>query len=126
MNHMPDRQMAPHLTALRCLHLLGMHHGIQVPPEKFAGVDEEDAVGSVLRLMREVGLTGKLLRNRDWKDLTSLGSAFPVMAEQSPGNWVIIVSAFTNPDGQPMAAVLDPRTEANGIALVPRETFLAA
>ena len=115
--------MAPHLTALRCMFLVAMHHGVQVPPERFSDAEESDPVGSVLHIMREMGLAAKVLKNRVWKDLRSLGSAFPVMAEQKAGNWVIIISAFENPDGQPMVAQLDPRTEANGISLIPQEKF---
>ncbi|MBM3513180.1 MAG: peptidase domain-containing ABC transporter [Alphaproteobacteria bacterium] len=118
--------MAPHLTALRCMFLVAMHHGVQVPPERFADAEEADPVGSVLHIMRDLGLTAKTLKDRGWKDLNALGSAFPVMAEQKAGNWVIIISAFTNPDGQPMVAQLDPRTEASGISLVPRDTFCEA
>jgi subfamily B ATP-binding cassette protein HlyB/CyaB len=123
MNHMPDRPMAPHLTALRCMFLVAMHHGVQVPPERFADAEESDPVGSVMRIMRDMGLTSKILKNRGWKDLSSLGSAFPVMAEQKAGNWVIIISAFTNPDGEPMVAQLDPRVEASGISLISQDKF---
>ena len=125
MNHMPDLQMSPHLTALRCLFLVALHHGVQVRPESLGTADEADTVGSVLRLMREVGLTGKLLKHRRWDDLATLGSAYPVMAEQTAGNWVIVASTVTTANGHIMAAVLDPLVETSGVALVPRDQFEA-
>lgn len=123
MNHVPDVQMSAHLTALRCLYLVALHHGVQVAPEKLGEADEADSVGSVLRIMRDVGLTAKLLRERNWNDLTKLGSAYPVMAEQLNGNWVILASAMTTPDGRVVAAVLNPQSEQGGVSLVARTQF---
>src|SRR5579871_765642 len=115
MNHVPEKQMTPHLAALRCLFLLGLHHGVQIAPEKLGQADSSDTIGSILRLMREVGLRGKLLKNRRWDELTSLGSAYPVMAEQKSGGWVIVASAVPTNDGHVSIAVLDPVVEQTGI-----------
>lgn len=123
MNHIPDVQMSPHLTALRCLFLVALHHGVQVPPEKLGEADENDTVGSVLRLMAELGMTAKLMKNRDWSDLLGLGSAFPIMAEQENGGWVIVASTLPTADGGTAVAVLNPVTEQSGVALVNRERF---
>ncbi|MBX7197901.1 MAG: peptidase domain-containing ABC transporter [Rhodospirillaceae bacterium] len=124
MNHMPDLKMSPHLTALRCLFLVALHHGIQLRPEVLASADESDSLNAILHLMREAGLAGKVLKKRVWDDLTALGSAYPVMAEQKRGNWVIVASTLTVADGRVMAAVLDPLTEATGVALIPQEQFI--
>lgn len=59
MNHVPDVQMSPHLTALRCLYLVALHHGVQVPPEKLGEADDTDTLGSILRILRDVGVAGK-------------------------------------------------------------------
>ncbi|MEQ1866003.1 MAG: peptidase domain-containing ABC transporter [Micropepsaceae bacterium] len=115
--------MSPHLMALRCFYLIGLHHGIQVPPEKLGEADDADTLGSVLRLMRDVGLSAKLLNGRSWKDLNKLGSAYPVMAELNSGGWVIVVSALTTPDGRVVAAVLNPLNEQAGVSLIPRDQF---
>src|SRR5581483_8153177 len=117
MNHVPDIQMSPHLAALRCLFLLGLHHGVQIAPERLAHADDADTVGSILRIMREVGLRGKLVKNRTWDDLVSLGSAYPVMAERKSGTWVIVASTVPASDGSTGIAVLDPVVEHSGIAL---------
>ena len=58
MNHVPDIPMSPHLAALRCLFLLGLHHGVQIPPEKLAHADEADTLGSVLTVMRDLAHRG--------------------------------------------------------------------
>ena len=60
MNHVPDVQMSSHLAALRGLFLVALHHGVQVPPERFAGADEADTVGSLLRLMRDIGVITRI------------------------------------------------------------------
>lgn len=117
--------MAPHLTALRCLFLLALHHGVQVPAEKLGSADFQDIVSAVLRIMADVGLKGQVLKGRTWQQLTSLGTAYPVMAEQIGGNWVIIGGAVPSPDKSMCVAVVDPRNEATGAALVGEEEFLA-
>ena len=123
MNHVPEMQMSAHLAALRGLFLVALHHGVQLPPEAFASADEADTIGSVLRLMKEVGLTGKLLRNRTWDQVTRLGTAYPAMAEQTDGSWVIIAGAMPSADNQLALAVLEPRNEKAGVALVARDAF---
>lgn len=124
MNHIPEVQMAPHLTALRCLFLTALHHGVQVPPEKLGDIDFNDTVPGVLRIMRDVGLKGQLLKNRTWEQLTALGSAYPVMAEQNGGNWVIVAGAVAGETGLSVA-VVDPRSEHNGATVVGEQAFLA-
>ncbi len=124
MNHVPDTQMSPHLTALRCFYLLALHHGVQVPPEKLGAADVNDTVRSVLSLMRDVGLSSKLLKNRSWDDLMKLGSAYPIMAELTTGNWVVLATAMTTPDGRVVAAQLNPQNEQRGVTLIPREQFV--
>jgi ATP-binding cassette subfamily B protein len=125
MNHVPDLQLSPHLASLRALFLVALHHGIQLPPETFATADQADTVGSLLRLMREVGLTGKLFKDRTWEQLTNLNSAYPVMAEQREGNWVIVASSLPQADGRTAVAVLDPRNEKVGVTVIQREDFEA-
>jgi len=124
MNQIPPLQMPPHVTALRCFFLVAMHHGIQVAPEKLATASEADITGSLMRLMREVGLSGKLLQNRTWEDVAALGSAFPVMAQQKDETWVIVASVMPGAEGKIVVATLNPMTEQNGISLLSREEFM--
>ncbi|MBF0460261.1 MAG: peptidase domain-containing ABC transporter [Magnetococcales bacterium] len=115
--------MSPFLSSLRCFFLVCQHHGIEITPERFLGAKEDDIAGSVLRLMHEVNLKGKLLRNRKWQDLANLGTAYPVMVEKKTGHWVIVASAVTTADGMSNVAVMDPSVESTGLSLIPRQQF---
>lgn len=118
--------MSPFLSALRCFFLVCQHHGLEVVPERFLGAKEEDVIGSLLRLMNEVGLNGKLLRGRQWHELIALGSAYPAMVEQKSGHWVIVASVTASPEGdEKQLAIMDPRSEQTGLALVSRQQFEA-
>jgi ATP-binding cassette, subfamily B, bacterial HlyB/CyaB len=103
-----------------------MHHGLHVPPDLLSRADPNDSVGSMLMLMREVGLTGRLLQNRSWRDVSRLGSAYPAMTERRDGTWLIVASAMPNADGVEALAVLDPTVEQSGIMVMPRGEFEAA
>ncbi|HEY1720533.1 MAG TPA: peptidase domain-containing ABC transporter [Magnetospirillaceae bacterium] len=102
---------------------MALHHGIQVTPEQLGRIDTTDPIGSVLRLMREVGLAGSLVRKKTWNNLINLGSAFPVMAESPGGSWMIVASVIKSGDGTVVVAVLDPKTEQQGIQLYTEEKF---
>lgn len=117
--------MPPFLSALRCFFLLCQHHSIEVVPEQFMGAKEDDVTGSLLLLMRAVGLDSKLIKKRKWKDLSALGSAYPVMVEQKSGHWVIVASIPPTHDGLDNLAIMDPRAEQSGLILVPRQQFEA-
>ncbi len=123
MNYSPNPQVAPDLSAVRCLYLVALHHGTQVTPEQLGRINTTDPIGSVLRLMREVGLAAKFLRHKSWKHVTSLGTAYPVMAELQDGGWVIVANIIKAGDGTVAVAVLNPKTEQSGIKLMRREEF---
>jgi ATP-binding cassette subfamily B protein len=116
--------MSPHLTALRCLFLVALHHGVQVPPEKLGHADESDTEGSLLQIFRDVGMAGKVLRKRKWVDLTRLGSAYPIIVQLKDSRWVIVASVMATGDGRLVAAVLDPQEEQSGLSLVEQAVFL--
>ena len=126
MNHVPNLLLSPHLTALRSLFLVAMHHGVHVPPDLLSRADPGDPVTSLLSVMRDVGLTGRLLQNRTWRDVSRLGSAYPAMAERADGSWLIVASALPTTDGVEALAILDPVVEQSGIMVVPRPAFEAA
>jgi ATP-binding cassette subfamily B protein len=117
--------MSPHLTALRALFLVAMHHGVQVPAEQMLQADPNDTVSAVLGLMRELGLNGKLLSRRSWRDVSRLGSAYPAMAERTDGTWLIVASALPPQDGVEALAVLDPNAEQSGVTVILRPEFEA-
>jgi ATP-binding cassette subfamily B protein len=117
--------VAPELTALRCLFLLAMHHGLQLRPEDLPLTTAPDMVPKVLRAMRQVGLRGRALRNCSWLTARSLGSAFPVLAIRRDGGWIILVHVLPGPDGAGYAAVFDPAEEQSGVTLLPQAQFCA-
>ena len=117
--------LSPHLTALRCLFLLAAHHGVVLPPEKIAVPDKGDTAAAIVSVMQQVGLRGRLLSRRTWRELAALGSAFPLMVERPDGSWIIVASPVPGPGG-PRMATLDPRCEQAGIALIERASFVAA
>ena len=119
-----DFQFSPRETVLRCLFLVAAHHGVQLAPESLASIAEPDGFQAILRVMHGAGLKGRVLRNAKWKHLSTLGSAFPVLAMQKNGNWVIVLSVVTTPDGVGAAAVLNPLHEQAGMVLVPRDQFV--
>jgi ATP-binding cassette, subfamily B, bacterial HlyB/CyaB len=118
----PSFALSPHHTALRCLFVISLHRGILLKPENFAGFSETDMIGSTLRVMRETGLRGKLLRNCTWHRLAALEYAYPLMALRKDGNWVIVVNMVDGEDGAAVT-VLDPQTERDGAKLVPHGEF---
>ena len=110
---------------LRCLIIMAQHHGVPVPTEALLSATEEDKVKTVLRLMPEIGLTGKLVQRWKWDRLYRLGDAFPVMAELEGGYWIIVVGPITQSDGRIDVALLDPRDEQAGTVLISRDEFVA-
>jgi ATP-binding cassette subfamily B protein len=106
---------------LRCLFLLARHHGISVPAYKLALVEKQDAVEAIVPLMRDVGLDGQMVDKAHWRDLATLGSAFPVMAEYNSGAWVILINIAP----EEKIAVLDPMNEMAGVTLIPRHEIEA-
>lgn len=121
--------MSPFLSALRCFFLVCQHHAIEVSPERFRSAKEEDITGSVLHLMHEVGLKGKFLRRRKWRDLEALDpTTNPIMVEQQSGHWIIVAGITPKAkgtDGESDLAIMDPRTEQAGLSLIPRKQFEA-
>jgi ATP-binding cassette, subfamily B, bacterial HlyB/CyaB len=111
-------------TALRCLFLVAMHHGLELTPEQLAIANSQDTTGGVLRVMREAGLKGRELKRCRWDNLASLGNAFPAIAGQKDGTFVIVVSVGKTPEGHLAAAVVSPANEQAGVAFIAREEFL--
>lgn len=123
MTSLTNLELSPFLSALRCFVLLCQHHGIEVVPERFLGAKEDNILGSLLLLMREVGMKSKLLKDRKWEDLFALGTAYPVMAEQKSGHWMIIANIAPTPDGAGSVAIMDPRSEQTGLVLMTQQQF---
>jgi ATP-binding cassette subfamily B protein len=117
--------LAPDHTALRCLFLVATHHGLHLAPEELPAAQGKQMLPAMLDAMRRVGLKARALTGCGWDKAAGLGTAYPALATRHDGSWMILVHVMPGPDGAPMAAVLDPREEAAGVQLVPRENFLA-
>ena len=118
--------LAPELTALRCLFLVAVHHGLHMAPEDLPPADGPDMLPAVLGAMKRLGLKARALTGCGWDKAANLGTAYPALAIRRDGSWVALVHVVPGPDGTPMAAVLDPAEEAAGVRLVPRAEFEAA
>ncbi|MBV9250922.1 MAG: ATP-binding cassette domain-containing protein, partial [Acetobacteraceae bacterium] len=114
--------MPPCYSALRSLFLVAMHHGRRLAPEQLANAQQGELISTATRMMREAGFRCTAVRKRDWKDLNALGKAFPAIAIQKSGHWLILIGITREPE--PQAVVLDPAAEQSGAALVPRDAFL--
>ncbi len=125
MNQISDRQLTPHLTALRCLFLLAKHHGVHVPLDLLSRADPRNSAAAVIGVMHEVGLSGQLLKRCSWRDMGRLGNAYPVMAERCDGTWLIVAGSVPTADGLGALAVLDPMAEQAGMVVIPRDKFKA-
>jgi ATP-binding cassette subfamily B protein len=115
--------MPPYLTAVRCLFLVTQHHNIQVAPEKMLAITERDSLESMLSIVREAGLEGRIRKWQKWDYLTSLGTEYPVMAETNDGRWVIVACTLPAADRKVDITILDPAKEWAGVVRVSQATF---
>jgi len=113
------------LTALRALFLLAMHHGCHLSPDQISAAQGSDILAGVLRVLAQAGFDARALHHGQWRDITGLGSAFPVLAIMNDGNWQILAGVLGQP-GSAQLAVLDPAREQLGITLVHERDFRAA
>jgi ATP-binding cassette, subfamily B, bacterial HlyB/CyaB len=120
----PSFTLSPRHTALRALFIVALQAGVHLKPEDFAEFTDADAVGAVLNVMHAAGLEGTAIEAGNWRKLLELDRAYPVMAQRNDGFWLVVVSTIEGPDG-PSVAIVDPKCEERGIALVPRGQFLA-
>ena len=107
--------LAPEFSALRCLFLLAMHHGLHMAPEELPTAQGPALLPAVLDALRRLGLKTRALTGRGWDTAAGLGSAYPALAVRRDGSWVVLVHVIPGPDGALAVAVLDPATEAEGV-----------
>ena len=112
------------MSALRASFLVAAHHGVALRPEDLPQLAAGDMVGSVATALGRAGFHTRLLEDCTWATAAELGTAYPAMLPMAGGHWVILVLVVTKAEGA-MAAILDPRAEAEGIKLVPQAQLLA-
>jgi subfamily B ATP-binding cassette protein HlyB/CyaB len=103
-----------------------MHHGVQLAPEELPAVTGTDMLPGLLGTLRRAGMKTRVLRHCGWEKAGSLGSAYPALAQRRDGSWVILVHIVPGPDGERLAAVLDPAEERAGVQLLARDRFETA
>jgi ATP-binding cassette subfamily B protein len=94
-------------------------------PENFAAVDQKDSVGSVLRILSETGLKGKLVGQVESRSLAGFAQACPLMAIMKDGSWVVVVNITDDPNRKAVT-ILDPRKETDGQTSMSLQSFKAA
>ena len=112
------------MTALRAAFLVAAHHGVALRPEDLPKLAAGDLVPSVTEALTRAGFRTRLIERAQWDTAAGLGTAYPALLPMKDGSWAILVAVMVQDQG-PVAAVLDPAREAQGIQMIPRARFLA-
>ena len=113
------------LTALRATFLMAAHHGVALRPDDLPRLTEGDLMPSVVAALTRAGFRTKLLEKCTFATAAELGTAYPAMIPMQDGSWQILILTVTK-DAGPMAAVLEPEREAEGIQLISPAQLLSA
>ena len=126
----PDSRPNVSHTSLKCLALIGRHHGVDISVDRlihdYSLEQSEPSVRRILRMASDHGFKVKPTR-MSWKQLTRMGHAFPVMARLKNGNYVILVGIreVEDDDGttKQELAVFDPLADRNDFLFLGRKEF---
>ncbi len=115
-------------TALKCLALIGRHHGVDISVDRLIhDYSLEQTEPSVRRLLRMASDHGFKVRptRLSWKHLKRMGSAWPVMARLTNGNYVILVGMRDVQDEEGAIrqelAVFDPLADSHDFLFLSRK-----
>ena len=111
------------MSALRAAFLVAMHHGVALGADDLPRIVEGDLVASVTQALTRAGFRTKVVQRATWATAAGLGTAYPALVPLTDGRWVILILTVTN-DAGPMAAILDPAHEGDGVQLIPQAQFL--
>ena len=118
--------MSPLHSALRCLYIVALHHGHEITQlDLFEGTNAADPIGSVMKVMSRAGFRGQYLINRDWKAITTLGTAYPAIAGRKDGSWVVVVNSISHQGEDLQLEIIDPAQEQSGITVIDHDSFMA-
>lgn len=113
-------------TALESLVSAARHHGIDLSADRLR---HQYAIGDVpispvllLRMAQESGLRARSTR-LNWDSLLRLGEAYPALAQLTNGNWVVVLAASRDTEGNEAVCVLDPLAEQPEPLVIARRTF---
>jgi len=115
-------------TGVHCLAFVARHHGVDMAPDRlvhdYALGDQPLSPRQLLRMAKDGGLRARSSR-MGWKELLRLRDAYPVLAQLSNGNWVIVAGPAETVDGKTPDAVrvLDPLAKRPEPLLIARDQF---
>ena len=106
-----DPHTEPRSTGLQCLCLVGRHHGLDLDERRLAHEHalgrEEITLPRLLDIARTNGLKGRIT-SLTWKKALSLQEAFPVVAQQRDGSYVLLCNIQLTEQGGPGLVALLP------------------
>ena len=102
------RKHIPSTRALLVFDAVARHHGVDMAPDRlvhdYALGDQPLSPRQLLRIAKDGGLRARSSR-MGWKELLKLRDAYPVLAQLSNGNWVIVAGPAETVDGKTPDAV---------------------
>lgn len=117
-------------TGLKSLALSSRQHGVELSVERlrhdYAVGEEEAAPELLVKMARENGLKARNV-NFNWRALSRLGGAFPVVARLKNGHYVIVLGYkkdSENDDIGEHVLVIDPQFPKSQVDPVPKNQFL--
>ena len=116
-------EITPRLSAVRCMLMLAKHHRVCITSGEIAAANDENTIKMMMRLISETELRGRLLTNKRWLEIISLGSAYPALAQLNDECWVYVSGIRRQENGSVLLAVLDPRSDNEEAVLVDRAEF---
>jgi len=125
----PPRPEMKH-TAVKCLALVGRHHGVDVSVERlihdYSLEESEPNDQRIMRMAKDNGFKVKQTKLK-WRQLRQMGQAFPVMAKLKNGNFVILVGLRQVEDDQGKIkeelAVFDPLADSKDFLFLDRNAI---
>ena len=125
----PPRPEMKH-TAVKCLALVGRHHGVDVSVERlihdYSLEQSEPNDQRIMRMAKDNGFKVKQTKLK-WRQLRQMGQAFPVMAKLKNGNFVILVGLRQVEDEQGKIkeelAVFDPLADSKDFLFLDRKAI---
>lgn len=117
-------------TAVKCLALVGRHHGVDVSVERlihdYSLEESEPNDQRIMRMAKDNGFKVKQTKLK-WRQLRQMGQAFPVMAKLKNGNFVILVGLRQVEDEngkiKEELAVFDPLADSKDFLFLDRKAI---
>ncbi|MGC4024895.1 MAG: peptidase domain-containing ABC transporter [Mesorhizobium sp.] len=113
-------------TNIQCLALVARHLGVDVSADRLAhdySVGEQPiSTQKLLRMAKDKGMRARAVRMK-FDAFGKLREAFPVLAELSNGNWVVVANVVTMPDGEQRVGVIDPLAARPEALMLSRDQF---